>query len=494
MWSLLIAALVAVFIGFLLASAEAAFNRIGRGQAEEYLEDGRRGSQALIWVLEDTGSSLMVLTFLRVISEATAAVLVTMAVSDWLHAFWARLFTAIAIMAVFSFVLVGVSPRTWGRQHAGSVALMSAPAVRWFATVLGPVARGLVTIGNAVTPGRGYRDGPFDSEAELRELVDMASESDLIEADERKMIHSVFELGDTVAREVMVPRIDMVVIDAGKTMRQALSLFLRSGFSRVPVVDGNPDDVVGVAYLKDVVDRITTSDANQGAPVTDVAREAVFVPDSKPADELLKEMQAGRRHFAIVVDEYGGTSGIVTLEDILEEVVGEIDDEFDRVSPTVQELDDGMTRVPARMSVDDFAELFDVDIEDDDVDTVGGLLTKLCGRVPLPGATGTIEGVTLTAERMAGRRHQLASIVVDRLPVRPHERDAPELDRASLAAADGKTGETGPAGTDRNNADRNRTDRNNADRNNAGERDAAVADATRTPDSTRTTQTHQENR
>lgn len=429
-WSLLIAALVAVFIGFLLASAEAAFNRIGRQQAQEYAEEGRRGSTALADVLDDSSSALMVLTFLRVISEATAAVLVTMAMTRTLDRFWLQLVTSIAIMAVFSFVLVGVSPRTWGRQHAGPVALAAAPPVLWFAHLLGPIARALVAIGNAVTPGRGYRDGPFDSEAELRELVDIATESELIEAGEREMIHSVFELGDTVAREVMVPRTDMVVIDADKTLRQALSLFVRSGFSRVPVVDDGPDDIVGVLYLKDVVNKTTAGSDNSEAmasPVLDAVREAVFVPESKPADDLLREMQAERRHFAIVVDEYGGTAGIVTLEDIVEEVVGEIDDEFDRASPTVEELDDGTTRIPARMSVDDFAELFDLDVEDDDVDTVGGLLTKLCGRVPLPGATATIEGVRLTAERMAGRRHLIASVVVDRLPVRPAQELETEL-------------------------------------------------------------------
>ncbi|KNX37452.1 hemolysin family protein [Luteipulveratus halotolerans] len=416
MTGLWIAALLSVVVGFVLALIESALSRLGPHSADDLVDEGRRGASTLQVLLHDRGAVLMVLTFLRVLSEATAAVLATLAVDRVVDGFWATLLIAIAVMAVISFVLVGVSPRTLGRQHASTVALASAPLVRWLRTVLAPVVRLVVLLGNAVTPGRGYRDGPFESEAELREFVDMAQESELIEADERKMIHSVFELGDTVAREVMVPRTDMITIDRSKTLRQAMVLFSRSGFSRLPVVDGSPDEVDGLLFFKDVSRRVFTDPDSDGLPVHEAMRPIAYVPDSKPADDLLRQMQVERRHFAIVIDEYGGTAGLVTMEDIVEEIVGEIDDEYDRATPGVEEMDDGRTRVPARMHVDALAELFDVTLEDDDVDTVGGLLTKLVGRVPIPGATGSIAGLRLTAERMAGRRHQLATVVVERVP------------------------------------------------------------------------------
>lgn len=415
MVALIIAAVASIVLGFAFAATESAISRVGRNSADALLEENRRGSQALSRLVDDSSTVAMVLAFLRVIAEATAAVLVTLAAREAFHGFWPALLASIAVMAVLSFVLVGVSPRTLGRQHATAVALAAAPAVLWLSRVLSPVARALVALGNAVTPGGGYRDGPFDSEAELREYVDLATDSELIEDDERKMIQSVFELDRTVARELMVPRTDMITIERDKTLRQAMSLFQRSGFSRVPVTDGNPDDIEGVLYFKDAAARAIGKDGALDEPVTTVMRQVGFVPDSKPADDLLREMQTSRRHFAIVIDEYGGTAGLVTLEDAVEEVVGEIEDEFDKVAPGLEELPDGGTRVPARMSVDDFAEHFDVTIEEDDVDTMGGLLAKLVGRVPIPGATAQIAGLRLTADRMAGRRHRIASMVVTRI-------------------------------------------------------------------------------
>ncbi len=278
--------------------------------------------------------------------------------------------------------------------------------------MLGPVAKVLVLLGNAVTPGKGFRDGPFQSESELRDLVDLAGDSAVIEDDEREMIQSVFDLGDTVAREVMVPRTDMVTIGRDKTLRQASSLFLRSGFSRIPVVGEDSDDIVGLLYFKDVTRR-TIADPESAAASVDIAmRPMPFVPDSKPVDDLLREMQRDQLHFAIVVDEYGGTAGLVTIEDIIEEIVGEIADEYDREAPGVEDLGDGSLRIPAQMHVDDFAELFDVRIDEDEVDTVGGLLAKVIGQVPIVGSTATVGQLTLTAEKMAGRRHRIATVIV----------------------------------------------------------------------------------
>jgi CBS domain containing-hemolysin-like protein len=230
------------------------------------------------------------------------------------------------------------------------------------------------------------------------------------------MIHSVFELGDTIAREVMVPRTDVVFIERHKTLRQAMSLALRSGFSRIPVVGEGSDDVLGVAYLKDIIRRTYEyRDAESTETVESVMRPAVFVPESKPVDELLREMQAQQTHIAIVVDEYGGTAGLVTIEDVLEEIVGEITDEYDVERPQIEDLPDGAVRVSARLHIDELAERFDVDLDDDDVDTVGGLLAKHLGRVPIPGARVQVAGLQLTAEGTQGRRNRLGTVVVRRV-------------------------------------------------------------------------------
>jgi len=413
----IIAAFAAIVVAFVMAAAESSQSRLSRHRAAELIEEGRRGASALAIVLADSAAYLSAAAFVRVLTESAAAVLITLTVVDWVKGFWPALLISIGVMAVVSFVLVGVSPRTLGRQHADRVSLLTAPILVLVRRVLGPVARLLVALGNAVTPGRGFRNGPFDSEAELRDLVDMAEEDRLIEAGERQMIHSVFELGDTVVREVMVPRTDMVTMDQDKTLRQAMSLFLRSGFSRIPVVGDGPDDVLGLLYFKDVARRVYGDVKAAKLPVRHQMRPPLYIPESKPIDDLLREMQKEQNHFAVVIDEYGGTAGLVTLEDILEEIVGEIDDEYDREAPGVEQLEDGSTRVPATMHVDDLADLFEVTLEEDEVDTVGGLLGKTIGLVPIPGSRGEVAGLSLTAERMAGRRHRIDTVIVRRLAV-----------------------------------------------------------------------------
>ncbi|MCX6434394.1 MAG: hemolysin family protein, partial [Actinobacteria bacterium] len=275
------------------------------------------------------------------------------------------------------------------------------------------------------------REGPFASQAELREMVDQAEADDLIEDDERQMIHSVFELGDTFAKEVMVPRTEMVFVERSKTLRQAMSLGLRSGFSRIPVIGENSDDIVGIVYLKDIVRRVFEHrEAEQSERVESLMRVPYFVPDSKPADALLRDMQSARVHMAVVVDEYGGTAGLVTIEDILEEIVGEIADEYDTAAPEVAELADGAFRVLARMHVDDFADLIgiEIDSEDEGVDTVLGFVAKRLGRVPIPGASADVDGWRLTAEQGAGRRNRIGTVLAQRVSV--DDAKAPEADDA----------------------------------------------------------------
>ncbi|MFI2708046.1 hemolysin family protein, partial [Nocardioides sp. CER28] len=385
--------------------------------AEELAEERKAGAQRLLTLLADPPRYLNTVLLLRLLCEVAATVLVALELSDaYGGAWWPTVLTALAVMLVVSFVAIGVAPRTLGRQHNERVALLAAGPVTAITSVLGPLPRLLILVGNALTPGKGFREGPFNTETELRELVDLAEASSLIEGDERRMIHSVFELGDTTARAVMVPRGDVIYIERHKNLRQTMSLFLRSGFSRMPVVDDNLDNVVGVAYLKDIVRRdFEAPDVEFTQRVDEMMRPPYWVPDSKPVDELLKDMQARRQHIAIVVDEYGGTAGLITIEDVLEEIVGEITDEYDAGDDSPQVVDEGVVRVPARFQVDDLDELVGVDVEEEDVDSVRGLMAKHLGLVPIPGSVVEAHGLRFTAEETAGRRNRIGTVLIERL-------------------------------------------------------------------------------
>ncbi len=420
---LLTAAATLVILAGLFSAADAALSSYSRARAEELASDGRPGAKRLVALLDDAPRYLNTALLLRLLCEISAIVLVTQLVRDvWDGKFWQAAATSIGVMLVVSFVVIGVAPRTLGRQHNERIALLSAAPLSAITAILGPIPRLLILVGNAITPGRGFREGPFSTETELRELVDLAEASAVIESGERKMIHSVFELGDTTVREVMVPRNDVVYIERYKNLRQTMSLFLRSGFSRVPVIGENLDEVLGFAYLKDVVRRdFEAPDVEFTQRVEEVMRPAIFVPESKPVDALLSEMQAMRQHVAIVVDEYGGTAGLITIEDLLEEIVGEITDEYDEEEIEVEELDDGTTRVSSRYPIDDLDELFGFEVDEEDVDSVGGLMAKHLGRVPIPGSWVEAHGLRFEAEETAGRRNKIGTVLIRRLTTRPEE-------------------------------------------------------------------------
>ena len=415
-WLLVAAAVLALVAGW-CANAEAALALVSAtGVAERPEHQGRLGT-----VAADLPRYLSVLLLLRAICEILAAVLVTAAFVHWLGDDWRAVLAALATVIGLRYVLTGVRPQT-GRvgprteRTAERAAAFLFPLTR----ALGPLPRLLVACGNALPPTRRTRpladdDGPVDR-SELRGLVDYLERRTGIEPGERDMVRSVFELGDTIVREVMVPRTDMVFVEGDRTVEQALSLALRSGFSRIPVVGENEDDVVGIAYLKDIV---AWSHEHPGAEATEkvatVMRAASYVPDSKPVDELLRQMQAQRNHMVIVIDEYGGTAGLVTIEDILEEIVGEITDEYDlNEQPPVEWLSDHSARVTARLSVTELGELFGVNLEEEDVETVAGLLAQALGRVPIAGSTATVRGLRLTAENLAGRRNKIGTVLVER--------------------------------------------------------------------------------
>ena len=439
---LLVIAVILVIAAGVFACADAALSAVSRARVEGLVRSARAGARQLLAVVSDRPRHINLLLLLRLGCELIATVLVTVAClrltdSDWL----AGLIAAVS-MIVVSYVLVGVGPRTIGRQHPYAVGLIAAGPVRVLGTVLGPLSRFLIVVGNAITPGRGFRQGPFSSEVELRELVDMAQESGVVDADEREMIHSVFELRGTIAREVMVPRTEMVWIEQAKSVRQALALSLRTGYTRLPVIGESVDEIVGMVNLKDLVkfamETATETPSNgrgeRPRTVGDLMGEATFVPDTKRLDDLLREMQLSRNHLAIAVDEYGGTAGLLTIEDILEEIVGEITDESDTDDrPPIDRLDDGSVRVSSRLPVEDLGELFGIELDDSDVETVGGLLAQQLGRVPLPGTEAEIAGLRLLAEGgKDGRGRMRITSVVVRLviPAAEAEIEARSAERA----------------------------------------------------------------
>jgi CBS domain containing-hemolysin-like protein len=413
----LVAAGVLVVLAGVFSAADAATSTYSRARAEELVGEGRAGAKALVSLLDDRSRYLNTAILLRLLCETGAAVLLTLVVLGWYDGSrWPTVLTTVGVMLVASFVVVGVAPRTLGRLHADRVAPVAATLLTVATRILGPIPQLLILVGNAITPGRALRGGPFSTETELRELVDYAEASSVIESGERAMIHSVFEFGDTIAREVMVPRGDVVYIERHKNLRQTLSLFLRSGFSRVPVIEENLDDIVGFAYLKDVVRRdFEDPDVEFTQRVDEVMRPALYVPESKPVDALLSEMQASRQHIAVVVDEYGGTAGLITIEDLLEEIVGEITDEYDAEQVEATSLPDGSVRVSSRFPIDDLDELFGYEVEEEDVDSVLGLMAKHLGRVPIPGSHVEAHGLRFFAEAATGRRNKIESVLVSRL-------------------------------------------------------------------------------
>ena len=402
------------FAGF-LAATESALTSISRVLIEQL--ESKRGGELLRKFSLQPAKYLNVILLVRKTCELTATVLLASILLRNYPSAQAMSLTVL-IMVIVSYVVVGVGPRTIGKQHPHTWARAGIGVAFFLAFILGPVTKLLITIGNAITPGVGFRTGPFTNEAELRDLVDQAHERGLVESDEHEMIHSVFELGDTLVRELMVPRTEMVWIEKDKTLRQALSLALRSGFSRVPVIGESLDQIIGIAYVKDLAKRtLDHHDAENNERVEQHMRPATFVPESKIAADLLKEMQRDQIHLAIVVDEYGGTAGIITIEDILEEIVGEIADEFDDGVEAFTWISEGKARAKATLHIEDLADELGIEISEEDfedVDTIGGLMAQKLGRVPIAGSTITVGQYLITSERPVGRRRRISSVLIEK--------------------------------------------------------------------------------
>lgn len=411
---LVVLAIAVLAFGALLSAAEAALTRMTRAAAEDLVEDGRRGACRVLALAERRRQVLGAVASVRVAVDMLAAVLLTLALAGLIDRWWVVLLTAVVLNTLLLGVVVGLSPRSAGRRNPDGTLLALVGVLEKVDAVGAPWRWTENHWGRAST----LTDAETRAEVteDLREMIDEIGDSESIEDEDREMLRSVVELGQTLVREVMVPRTDMVTIDADKPASAAMRLFTRSGYSRVPVIGEDADDVRGVLYLKDVLRRLGSHPEQAEREVSAFTREAVYVPEMKAADDLLREMQTGHFHMALAVDEYGGTAGIVTMEDLLEEVVGEMQDEHDHAEPEVEDLGEGLFRVPARLGLDELGELFDLEIDDDDVDTAGGLLSKAIGRVPIPGAVGDAQGVHLVADEATGRRHQVTSLLASRTP------------------------------------------------------------------------------
>lgn len=401
-WMLVVALILVPIAGFCSAGVTA-LSRMTLPKAQKLLNESRRGARHLVGLMQDPVRTLNLLALLELAAQVTATALVTAIVVPELSTGIGVAVAALAATLVL-FVVAEVAPKTLAVQRTDGVACAVAPFLGRLARVTSPLVRGLIGLGNILAPGRGLASGPFVTEDELRDMIDVAGEDDIIEDAERAMIHSIFELGDTVVREIMVPRPDMVMASIEDTLSHVVELTLEAGHSRIPVHAGDRDRIVGLVYAKDVLHRLHRTGSEHGE-WQDLQRPAMFVPELKRVDKLLAELQSQKVHMAIVVDEYGATAGLVTIEDILEEIVGEIEDEYDTAQPMVSALEtgDGWS-VDARLPVDDLSDLLDVQLPDQEWDTVGGLLFGTLGHVPTPGEEVEVKGVRLVTEGVKGRR------------------------------------------------------------------------------------------
>jgi CBS domain containing-hemolysin-like protein len=398
--------------GSLLAMAEAALTRMNRVRALALEEEGRRHSGRLVQIETDPPHYLNAIYLWVMIVQNGSAILVAFLAERAFGSIWITIISLVFTLVYF--IVVEAMSKTFAILHSDRVALRLAPVVYWLSRLLYWPTRILITVANALLPGKGLREGPFVSEEEIRAMAEAGSEEGAIEEEEKELIHSIFEFGDTVVREVMTPEPDIVAVDVVDSLNTVQDLVIRHGYSRIPVYRDRMEDIVGVVYAKDVLRELRGGRGQRS--LEDLARKAVFIPESRKVSDLLKAMQREKFHMALVVDEYGSLVGLVTLEDLLEEIVGEIVDEYDREDPNVEPAGDGRYRVNARLPVDELNELLEVDLPQEDWDSVGGLMMGILGRVPAQGERVEVKGLRFTAEQVKGRR--IAKVLVERVPER----------------------------------------------------------------------------
>jgi putative hemolysin len=399
-----------VMFGSVLAMAESSLTRMSRVRALALAEDGRRNADLLVRLETDPPRYLNSVYLAVMFVQNGSAILVALLSERTWGDTWVTL--ASLVFTLLYFVLVEAMSKTFGIQNSDRVALFLTPVVFFLGRLLQYPTRLLIGLANWLLPGKGLREGPFVSEGDIRSMAEVGHEEGSIEEDEKELIHSIFEFGDTIVREVMVPRPDVIAIEDTFSLRDVQELVLEHGYSRIPVFHEDLDDVEGVVFAKDVLKALHQGKTD--VPLTEVARPARVVPESKKVADLLREMQREKFHQAIVTDEYGSVTGIVSLEDLLEELVGEIADEYDVEEPEMVQLDDGVYRVSGKTSIDDVNDLLDVELPDEDWDTVAGLVLDIFGKIPDAGEEAAFQGLRFRAEELQGRR--VATVLITRLP------------------------------------------------------------------------------
>jgi putative hemolysin len=402
---------VLVIMSAFLALSETSLVRTTKAKALSLQEEGRRGARLLLKLVERPESFLNPVLLLVLLCQLVAATLVGVVAGHLFGALGVAIATIFEVVVIF--VLAEAVPKNWAVRNPERAALLAAPIISVILRF--PPVRllsgALIGLANLILPG-GVHRGSYVTESELLALADVAMEEAVIETEERALIHSIIEFGDTVVREVMVPRPDIVAVEATERVENAIEVAMRAGVSRMPVYGENFDDVTGIVFTRDLVQ--ADRDGMSSVEVRQLVREAHFVPETKHVAELLREMQAQKYHMAIVVDEYGGTAGLATLEDLIEELVGEIVDEYDLEEPVIEPLANGAFRVSARMSLDELNELLAAELPEGDWDTVGGLVLGLLGHVPAEGESADVDGHRLVAEKVQGRR--IGRVRVMKLP------------------------------------------------------------------------------
>ena len=395
-----VAVVVMIGAAALLAAAETAITRISSARAEALVEEGRRGAAMLRTLVDQRERVLNPLLLVVLGCQLGAATIVAVLVDRR----WGTgpLLIAFIIELLLVFIVAEALPKSWSLAHPDRSATTVAPVARLLSTI-GPLrwlANGVVNL-FGFEPDQDDPDGDV-AEEELLALAEEAAAKDAIDEDERQLIEQIIEFGDTVADEVMVPRPDMISVAGDFRITDAIEVVILNGYSRMPVYEGGIDDIVGVVHSKDLMraDR----DGHSDDAVSTIMRAANFVPESKRIAELLREMQSEMFHLAIVVDEHGGTSGLVTLEDLIEEVVGEIVDEFDVEQPMIEQLGDQRLRVNGRVALDDLGDVLGVELPEGEWSTVGGLIFSTLGHIPAVGEQLDVDGHRFLVERVHGRR------------------------------------------------------------------------------------------
>ncbi|MEX0990666.1 MAG: hemolysin family protein [Actinomycetota bacterium] len=405
-----VAVVLLVILGSLLATAEASLTRMTRVRAMAMAEDKRRNAEVLVKLEEDPPKALNPIYLAVMIAQNGSAILIAILAEHYYSSLGVALLS-IGFTLLY-FVLVEAMSKTFGVLHSDRMALLLAPLVYWLGRVLALPTRGLIGIANVLLPGKGLKTGPFVSEEEIRTMAEVGSSEGSIEEGERKLIHSIFEFGDTIAREVMVPRPDITAIENTDTLRDVQALVLEHGYSRVPVYKESLDEVVGMAYAKDVLKALHQGRSDM--PLDDIVREAHWVPETKKAADLLPQMQKEKFHIALVYDEHGSLTGLITLEDLLEELVGEIADEYDVEEENIQPVGEAEYLVNGRLPIDELNETLQVELPDDEWDTVAGLMLNLIGDIPSEGQEVNFQGLKFRAEQVQGRR--IAKVHITQLP------------------------------------------------------------------------------